>query len=85
MIEYLEKVVYLQRFLFRGEILRQRLDQSHQQESSLETFIENVPVIAEVVPGQVSAHFARRHRRNDEHRVLRPHLARHGKSQHLKR
>ena len=66
----LEKLVDFQGLFFRGEILRERLEESHQKESAFETLAEDGPVVPEVVPGQIATGFARRHRRYDEDRVL---------------
>ena len=70
-------------FLFGSEILRQRLHQPNQKECAFETLVEEIPVILEVVPGQIAAKFARRYRRDDKYRVLWPDLIRHGERQYL--
>jgi len=80
---HLEKGLDLLRHLVRGEVFGERLDETDEQEGALEALVQHQPVVLEEGPGQVSANFRRRHRRNDEHRVLKPHVTRHGEVQDL--
>lgn len=79
----LEEVIDLEGLFLGRKVLGEGLDEADQEEGAFEALVKDIPVVPEVVPGEVAAGLARRHRRYDEHRVLRPHLARHGKRQHL--
>ena len=79
----LEELIDLEGLFLGRKVLGERFNEAHQEEGAFETLVKDVPVVPEVVPGQVATGFARRYRRYDEHRVLRSHLIRHGKSQYL--
>lgn len=82
-IKNLEKVFNFNGLFFRSEILRQRFDEPHQKEGTFKALVEEIPVVLEIVPGQVPAKFTGRYWRDDKDCVLWSHFIRHGKREHL--
>ena len=73
----LEEVFNFLRFFFARKILRQVLHQACQQESTLVLVQQNLPVLFEISPRQVTTEWVDSDTRNDKNGVLSPNFIRH--------